>query len=49
MTERVTFTFERATYNGVYGWLAVRQIDGLYAGKQFGKTRKAARAAFEED
>ena len=42
-----TFTFERATYNSVFGWFATRRIDGVYAGKQFGKTRKAAQLAFE--
>lgn len=49
MTTATTFTFERATYNGVYGWFATRRIDGVYAGKQFGKTRKAAQAAFDAE
>lgn len=44
-----TFTFERATVKNVSGWIAVRRIDGVYSGKQFGKTRKAAKAAFEAE
>ena len=45
---KATFTFEKATYNGQSGWFATRRIDGVYAGKMFGKTQKAAMAAFEE-
>lgn len=41
-----TFIYEAATLNGVKGWIATRRIDGLYAGKQFGKTKKLAREAF---
>jgi hypothetical protein len=42
-----TYTYQAANYNGVKGFFAERRIDGVYAGKQFGKTRKAAREAFE--
>lgn len=42
-----TYTFEKATYNGVSGWFATRRIDGIYAGKQFGKTKAEAKAAFD--
>lgn len=42
-----TYTYQAATYNGVKGFFAERRIDGVYAGKQFGKTRKAAREAFD--
>lgn len=44
-----TFTFEEVTLNGVKGWLATRRIDGVYAGKMFGRTQKAAVAAFKKD
>jgi hypothetical protein len=40
------FTFERVTYNNTQGWFAIRRINGVYAGKQFGKTRKLAQSAF---
>ena len=42
-----TFTYQKVTYNGVRGWFATRRIDGVYAGKMFGKTQKAAREAFD--
>lgn len=45
MTE---FTFQRATYNGAKGWFATRRIGGVYAGKQFGRTRAEAQAKFED-
>lgn len=41
-----TFTFQAVTLNNVKGWIATRRIDGVFAGKQFGKTQKAAREAF---
>ena len=41
-----TFTFERATVNNVSGWIAVCRIDGLYAGKQFGRTKSEAKESF---
>ena len=42
-----TFTFQRATYNNINGWFATRRINGVYAGKQFGRTRAAAKSEFE--
>ena len=42
-----TFTYQAVTLNGIKGWIATRRINGVYAGRQFGKTQKAARAAFE--
>lgn len=44
-----TFTFERRSCNGIAGWFATRRIDGVFAGVQFGKTRKAACAAFTKE
>lgn len=44
-----TYTFEKATYNSVKGWFCTRRIDGVYAGKQFGNTKVAAKAAFESE
>ena len=43
-----TFTFQRVTFNGVKGWFATRRINGVYAGKQFGRTQTAAKASFDE-
>lgn len=43
----ITYTFQRATYNGTTGWFATRRINGVYAGKQFGRTRAAAQASFD--
>ncbi len=43
-----TFTYQAVIFNGVQGWLATRRIDGVYSGKQFGKTKKDARLAFEQ-
>ena len=43
-----TYSFRRATLNGAKGWLAVRRINGFYAGQVFGLTRNAAVAAFFE-
>jgi hypothetical protein len=44
-----TFTYEAVTLNGVKGWIATRRIDGVHSGKQFGKTKKAAREAFDQE
>jgi hypothetical protein len=44
-----TFTYEAVTLNGVKGWIATRRIDGVHAGKHFGKTKKAAREAFDQE
>lgn len=42
-----TFTYEAVRLNGKNGYIATRRIDGVHAGKAFGKTKAAARAAFE--
>lgn len=47
MTITTTYEYERAIVNGVCGWIATRRIDGVFSGRQFGKTKAAARAAFE--
>jgi hypothetical protein len=44
-----TYTYEAVTLNGVKGWIATRRISGVHAGKQFGKTKAAARAAFDAE
>ena len=44
-----TFTYEAVTLNGVKGWIATRRIDGVHSGRQFGKTKKAAREAFDQE
>ena len=38
----ITYTFQRATYNGMFGWLCTRRINNVYAGQQFGKTKRDA-------
>lgn len=45
---QATYTFERVILNGVAGYIATRRIDGVFSGRQFGKTKKAAIAAFSE-
>lgn len=42
-----TYTYQSVILNGAKGWLATRRIDGVYAGKQVGRTQRAAREAFE--
>jgi hypothetical protein len=42
-----TYTYQQVTFNGIRGYFATRRVNGLYAGKQFGKTQKAAREAFD--
>ena len=44
-----TYTYTAATYNGKKGFFAERRIDGVYAGKMFGATKKAAREAFDAE
>ena len=44
---RTLFKYQRVTYNNVKGYFATRYIAGVYAGKQFGTTRTAARKAFD--
>ena len=43
-----TYTYQAVTYNGQRGYFATRRIGGVYAGKQFGRTQKAAREAFND-
>lgn len=43
----VTYTYQAVTYNGVCGYIAIRRIDGVFSGRQFGRTQRAAREAFE--
>jgi hypothetical protein len=43
----ITYTYEAVRLNGQNGYIATRRIDGVHAGKAFGKTKAAARAAFE--
>lgn len=45
---KITYTYESVTYNGQRGWFAVRRDNGVFAGRAFGKTKKAARAAIAE-
>jgi hypothetical protein len=46
--DMTTYTYEKVTLNGKKGWIATRRIEGVHAGKQFGKTKKAAREAFND-
>jgi hypothetical protein len=43
----ITYTFKKVKYNNLNGWFAVRRINGLYSGQQFGKTKELAKQAFE--
>jgi hypothetical protein len=45
---QITYSYEKVTLNSVKGWIATRRIEGIHAGKQFGKTKKAAREAFND-
>lgn len=42
-----TYTYQKVTLNGISGWIATRRIEGTHAGKQFGRTQRAAREAFD--
>ena len=42
----ITYSFEQVTYNGIPGWFCTRRINNVYAGKQFGKTKRDAIAQF---
>lgn len=44
---KTTFTYQAVRLNGVAGYIATRWIDGVHAGKQFGKTKRSAREAFD--
>ena len=43
-----TFTFERVRLCGRLGWIAARWMAGVFAGRMFDKTRRAAIAAFDD-
>jgi hypothetical protein len=43
----ITYTFKKVKYNNLNGWFAVRRINGLYSGHQFGKTKALAKQAFK--
>ena len=38
----ITYTFQKVKYNGINGYIATKRIDGLFIGKQFGKTKTEA-------
>jgi hypothetical protein len=43
----ITFTYQKARMNNVDGYIATKWENGAFVGKQFGKTKKAAREAFD--
>ncbi len=43
----ITYTFQKVTYNGIQGYIATQRINGLFNGKQFGKTKTQAIKQFE--
>ena len=45
----VTYDFERVTYNGQPGFFATRRVNGVYAGRCFGKSKALAIAAFIDE
>jgi hypothetical protein len=44
-----TYTYESVTINGVKGFIATRRVDGVFAGNNFGTTKKKARESFDSD
>jgi hypothetical protein len=44
----IKFIFQKIIYNGIAGYFATRYIDGVYSGKQFGKSKKQARDQFNQ-
>jgi hypothetical protein len=44
----VKYTFQKASLNGLKGWIVTVWIDGVHSGKAFGKTKKEAIAQFNE-
>ena len=42
------FTYKKVIYNNVSGYFAIRYINNIFAGQQFGKTKQEARAKFDE-
>ena len=49
MSKQITFEYQSVNLNGVKGYIATLRIDGVHAGRRFGKTKKAAREAFDID
>lgn len=45
----ITYTYQSVVYNNVKGYFATRRVNGLYDGMQFGKTKKQARQAFDQE
>lgn len=45
----VKYTFQKASLNGLNGWIVTRWIDGVHSGKAFGKTKKEAVEQFDEE
>jgi hypothetical protein len=43
----ITFTYQRAMLCGRRGWIATRRIDGVFAGRMFGATKRQAAAQFD--
>tara|TARA_R110002126_G_scaffold54971_1_gene148355 strand:+ start:5640 stop:5795 length:156 start_codon:yes stop_codon:yes gene_type:complete len=43
------YTFQKVRFNGVNGWIVTRWVNGVHAGKAFGKTKKAAIEQFDEE
>ena len=42
-----TYTFEAVKLSGVNGYIVSKRINGVFAGKAFGKTKSAARAKLD--
>ena len=40
---KTTFSTQRVTYNGVKGWIVEMRINGVFAGRCFGRTKAAAK------
>jgi hypothetical protein len=45
----IKYQYKKFIYNHVSGYLVMRWIDGVYAGQQFGKTKKEAVNQFFKD
>jgi hypothetical protein len=44
----IEFTYQKAVYNGENGYFVTRYINGVYSGKQFGRTKKIAIDRFSD-
>lgn len=44
-----TYTYEAVMYNGKKGFFADKYVNGVYHGKMFGITKKAAREEFDKE